>query len=515
MALKMIALQEHEGGPGAARPVTLRVERPARRNGFTAARSISGPAGLSPSMSPSSPHPGRIAIVAAAATLVIFGALVFGITLHLRGQLREQVLRREAEAMHALALFQIGKAESQLASFAAVDPMQAAFEAVLESSAMRGVVAVQLFDRAGTLQDALPLRSDETVRDRWWEPGLAQPAARFHERGAIEAAMGIAIEPGGEPTFAPLLDVVVPLQTAGASLAAGVARYWIDGGPVAAEFTRMDRALARQAGMAFAGGVLLIGLVLAWAYARLAAANRQLLEQSADLARANQELDFAAKTGALGAISAHLIHGLKNPLAGLEGFVAETAANGGDPGRGQALHTAIETTRRLRGLVNEVVTVLRDEAGGEGDYPVPLNEIVDAAKARVATLAAEAGVDFEAKAEGNTHVKARIANLAGLVLANLITNALEATGPRGRVSLFARPRDGRVEFLVNDSGPGLPPEMAGTLFRPVKSTKRGGGGMGLAISHRLAKHAGGDLELVHSDAAGTSFRLSVPAAPES
>ena len=37
-----------------------------------------------------------------------------------------------------------------------------------------------------------------------------------------------------------------------------------------------------------------------------------------------------------------------------------------------------------------------------------------------------------------------------------------------------------------------------------------GGGVGLAISLRLAKHAGGNLELVRSDAGGTEFRLSVP-----
>ena len=53
------------------------------------------------------------------------------------------------------------------------------------------------------------------------------------------------------------------------------------------------------------------------------------LVRRADLARANEELVFAAKTGAVGAISAHLIHGLKNPLSGLEGYVSDRAAGGG------------------------------------------------------------------------------------------------------------------------------------------------------------------------------------------
>jgi signal transduction histidine kinase len=96
------------------------------------------------------------------------------------------------------------------------------------------------------------------------------------------------------------------------------------------------------------------------------------------------------------------------------------------------------------------------------------------------------------------------------VLANLITNAIEAS-PRGAtVSIAARREGDHARFLVRDSGPGLSPEVHSELFRPVRSTKRGGGGVGLAISLRLAKHAGGNLELLQSNGSGTEFRLSVP-----
>jgi signal transduction histidine kinase len=80
------------------------------------------------------------------------------------------------------------------------------------------------------------------------------------------------------------------------------------------------------------------------------------------------------------------------------------------------------------------------------------------------------------------------------------------------VRLEARTVEVGVEFLVTDSGPGLPLEVRQALFRPVRSTKRGGGGVGLAISYRLARHADGELALVRSDAQGSVFRLFVPAA---
>jgi signal transduction histidine kinase len=202
---------------------------------------------------------------------------------------------------------------------------------------------------------------------------------------------------------------------------------------------------------------------------------------------------------------------LKNPLAGLEGFVVETAT--GSPGavRGDACRTAMETTRRLRALVTEVTTVLRDETGGTADYPVPAAEVVEAARSRALPAAEQAEIRIAAVAGPDLTVCARVANLTGLVLANLVANAIEAS-PRGAsVEIEARRSGSDVEFLVRDNGPGLPREVQSELFRPVRSAKRGGGGVGLAISLRLARHSGGNLELVRSNSDGTEFRLAVPA----
>ena len=59
---------------------------------------------------------------------------------------------------------------------------------------------------------------------------------------------------------------------------------------------------------------------------------------------------------------------------------------------------------------------------------------------------------------------------------------------------------------------GLPAAVRDRLFEPCTSTKAGGTGVGLALSFQLAQQAGGTLELVRSDAGGTSFRLVL--APE-
>jgi two-component system nitrogen regulation sensor histidine kinase GlnL len=63
---------------------------------------------------------------------------------------------------------------------------------------------------------------------------------------------------------------------------------------------------------------------------------------------------------------------------------------------------------------------------------------------------------------------------------------------------------------MRDEGPGIPPELAATLFAPCKSSKEGGSGIGLAISQQLANHLGAGLELARNSPHGCVFVLTVP-----
>ena len=74
---------------------------------------------------------------------------------------------------------------------------------------------------------------------------------------------------------------------------------------------------------------------------------------------------------------------------------------------------------------------------------------------------------------------------------------------------IVRSREGLV-FEVMDQGFGLPRSVLASLFAPCTSTKKGGGGIGLAISKQLAQHLGGTLELTSSSTAGCVFRFIVP-----
>jgi signal transduction histidine kinase len=185
-------------------------------------------------------------------------------------------------------------------------------------------------------------------------------------------------------------------------------------------------------------------------------------------------------------------------------------ANQAEPnarGDGQEeLAAATELTQRLRTMVNDVVGVLRDEQSGT-QFELSSSETVELALAKIRSFAATRGVAVGLDLQDNALLPSRRANLAALSLYNLLQNAIEVTSPQGAVRLASRPVDRGVEFTVADEGPGLPAHVRARLFEPCVSTKRGGSGLGLALSQQIARQADGRIELVRSDTRGTCFRL--------
>lgn len=437
-----------------------------------------------------------------ALTVAIFALVVAAVTLQLRTGVRDQIVRRAADTLAAVA-------SMQLDNGAPDEAPGALLAAVLKTSKMRGVSGVRIFDAAQRLDSAFPWRWTEeapAARD-WTALRAGASVARLHRDRSASEIVGLPVPAEPEPA----LEAWVPLRRSGSPALIGAAQFLIDGEAVARDLAEHDRRLWTQAAMAWLAGSVVIVLIFGWALRRLDRANRELSARSEDLQRANRELVLAAKTSALGAVTAHLFHELKNPLAGLELIVAGSGESGLRPDAGGELAAASELTRRLRTMVNDVVGVLRDEQTG-AKFRLTCADIAEVVVAKVQREADVRGVRIAVTADAEASVPGRRANLATLVLRNLLQNALEATPDAGAVRLTGRVA-GRagVEFLVEDGGSGLPEAVRAKIFQPCASTKPGGSGLGLALSYQLAQQAGGRLELVRSDARGTSFRLVLEA----
>ncbi|MAB12995.1 HAMP domain-containing sensor histidine kinase [Parvibaculum sp.] len=101
------------------------------------------------------------------------------------------------------------------------------------------------------------------------------------------------------------------------------------------------------------------------------------------------------------------------------------------------------------------------------------------------------------------------------VLLNLVRNATQALGERGRVGgeirLTAQRCQDHVHIYLSDNGPGLPEKAKAHLFEPFSGSARAGGsGLGLAIADELVRAHGGHIGLLKSDASGTVFRICIP-----
>jgi signal transduction histidine kinase len=98
------------------------------------------------------------------------------------------------------------------------------------------------------------------------------------------------------------------------------------------------------------------------------------------------------------------------------------------------------------------------------------------------------------------------------VLAQLLTNALEAMPSGGRVVIRARRGGGAVEISVRDTGPGVAAHDASRIFEPFFSTKPGAAGLGLCAAQTIAESHGGSVRLVAGGGPGAEFVLRLPAA---
>jgi signal transduction histidine kinase len=98
------------------------------------------------------------------------------------------------------------------------------------------------------------------------------------------------------------------------------------------------------------------------------------------------------------------------------------------------------------------------------------------------------------------------------IFANLLRNAVQAVPPGSAVGVRARPDGGGTTWLeVWDEGPGIAEEIAGAIFNPFVSGKKGSMGLGLAVTQRLVRGFGWSIG-VRREGGRTVFGIEIPPA---
>lgn len=452
------------------------------------------------------PPPQAIAWRAWGLAMVVLAFTVTGGALHLRAHLREHLARRDGEILTAVALArQYANGSGATLTERLGNPADQLALALEISQIKEGVLGVRLFDRRGRFETAFPptLLAAPLSRADLAALQELQPVSRFQGRGDLGDYF-ILNDGQRRGSHMPLLEVNIPLYARGGSNLVAAAQLILDGRTIVREYARVDEHLWLLGVGLYLGGAWLLSGVLYWAYRRLRQAHALVEERTARLLRANHELALAAKTSALGSVTAHLIHGLSNPLANLQHFITSHGhgASDGD------LHALAASTQRMQQLVHDTVRVLGEERSGE-NYQITLAELVDVLNGKLAPAVTESGVHLMTLLDAAGNLANRHANLILLILENLVHNALKETPRGGRVCVhLARGTEG-LTCRVADQGPGIDGPVLNRLFIPCHST-HGGSGLGLAISKQLANQLGAALELKTNSTSGCVFELNLP-----
>jgi two-component system sensor histidine kinase HydH len=225
---------------------------------------------------------------------------------------------------------------------------------------------------------------------------------------------------------------------------------------------------------------------------------------------AGERLRESEKLAALGRLSAGLAHEIKNPLntiAVLLYAMIEQAA--GDTRALADLRVIESEIRRLSLLVDQFLDFARPRPPEFGRQDV--NEIVEETLLLVRPQATRENVRIDrSPVEPIAPVWADGTQLKQVFL-NLALNALQAMSGGGTLAVSVRRRNGGVAVEFADTGPGIPPEIRERLFEPFFTTRRGGHGLGLAISHRIVESHSGKLILESEPGKGTRAIVWLPA----
>lgn len=212
----------------------------------------------------------------------------------------------------------------------------------------------------------------------------------------------------------------------------------------------------------------------------------------------------------VGQMMSGILHDVRTPISAVAGY-AELMAEEEDA---EAREYFVRRIRNALQLMEEMTQEVLQFARGERDIMVQGLELADFVASTLEVVRPELdrfGTVLEIEGDATGPVRFDVGKVRRVV-ANLARNAGQA-GAKRLVWRIARP-DGNVVFELADDGPGIPADLRGRLFQPFATFgKQGGTGLGLAMARRIVEAHGGTISANSGEAAGTTFRIELPAEP--
>jgi len=265
-----------------------------------------------------------------------------------------------------------------------------------------------------------------------------------------------------------------------------------------------------------ATNVMLIYIVVAVIVSFLA---RQVRSEQAALRRNLEELERTRdrlveeeKLAAVGRLASAVAHEIRNPVSLIVSSLQLAREGRGSLSTDELQEIVSAEAARLEKLTSDFLLSARQRPPER--QPTALADVVEYVESLARGRALEAGVELVVDCPGSATAEVDPFQLHQALL-NLVLNAVEASGPGGRVTIAGSPLDGEdgshgIRLTVENDGPPIPPEVAERIFEPFFTTKDRGTGLGLTIAKNVARSHGGDLVLVVNQPGAVRLAIDLP-----
>ena len=217
------------------------------------------------------------------------------------------------------------------------------------------------------------------------------------------------------------------------------------------------------------------------------------------------------KLASIGRLAAGVAHEINNPMTTIltSVMLMQEDTDPGDP-RYQELQTITDETLRCSKIVTSLLAFARQVKPSKTAYN--LNDVVMECAMLTRKQAAFNDVVLEESLSDDLPLTNIDKDKIEQALINLILNAIEATGPGGKVTLSVEfvPETETFEITVSDSGRGIPYEDMDKIFDPFFTTTKNGTGLGLAITLGIIEQHDGTVDVQSTLGEGTTFTIRLP-----
>ena len=248
--------------------------------------------------------------------------------------------------------------------------------------------------------------------------------------------------------------------------------------------------------------------------------NKRVDQRTAELSEANAKLEqtfrqlvMSEKLASIGEITAGVAHEINNPVAVILGNVDVIRQTLGD--RAAPVQTELDLidkqVSRIEAIVGKLLKFAAPSDFADHQEQVDLAPVVRDCLVLVDHLISQHQITVTCHFDAAPLVRVDTGEVQQVIV-NLVVNAVQAMGGGGDLTLRLHPDPrGGAALVVQDSGPGVPPDQLASVFDPFFTTKRGEGtGLGLSISQTLIQRAGGLISVRNRDAGGAEFTVWLP-----